>query len=104
MRGHPIRSGHFIPEEAPDDCSRALRDWFAALKPLSRNAGEGGAHRDSDGRVRAWAVQTPSPGLGCASATLSRDAGEGLTDGQGYSRALRNASMRSQAWLAAATS
>jgi len=30
VRGHAIRSGHFIPEEAPDDCYRALRDWFAA--------------------------------------------------------------------------
>ena len=29
-RGHAIDSGHFIPEEAPDDTYRALRDFFAA--------------------------------------------------------------------------
>jgi haloacetate dehalogenase len=28
VRGHPIDSGHFIPEEAPDDAYKALRDFF----------------------------------------------------------------------------
>jgi haloacetate dehalogenase len=28
VRGHAIDSGHFIPEEAPDDVSHALRDFF----------------------------------------------------------------------------
>jgi haloacetate dehalogenase len=30
VRGQPIDSGHFIPEEAPDTAYRALRDFFAA--------------------------------------------------------------------------
>ena len=29
VRGHAIDSGHFIPEEAPDDAYQALRDFFA---------------------------------------------------------------------------
>jgi haloacetate dehalogenase len=29
LRGHAIDSGHFIPEEAPDDAYQALRDFFA---------------------------------------------------------------------------
>ncbi len=29
VRGHAIDSGHFIPEEAPDDAYRSLRDFFA---------------------------------------------------------------------------
>jgi haloacetate dehalogenase len=29
VRGHAIDSGHFIPEEAPDEAYRALRDFFA---------------------------------------------------------------------------
>jgi haloacetate dehalogenase len=29
VRGHAIDSGHFIPEEAPNDAYRALRDFFA---------------------------------------------------------------------------
>jgi haloacetate dehalogenase len=29
VRGHAIASGHFIPEEAPDDAYRALREFFA---------------------------------------------------------------------------
>jgi haloacetate dehalogenase len=28
IAGQPIKSGHFIPEEAPDDAYRALRDFF----------------------------------------------------------------------------
>jgi haloacetate dehalogenase len=28
VTGQPIRSGHFLPEEAPDDTYRALRDFF----------------------------------------------------------------------------
>ena len=28
VAGQPIKSGHFIPEEAPDDAYRALRDFF----------------------------------------------------------------------------
>jgi haloacetate dehalogenase len=27
--GHGVASGHFLPEEAPDDTYRALRDFFA---------------------------------------------------------------------------
>jgi haloacetate dehalogenase len=30
VRGQPIASGHFIPEEKPDDAYRALRDFFSA--------------------------------------------------------------------------
>ena len=30
VRGHAIDSGHFIPEEKPDETCRALRDFFAA--------------------------------------------------------------------------
>ena len=30
VRGHAIDSGHFIPEEAPDETRQALRDFFAA--------------------------------------------------------------------------
>jgi haloacetate dehalogenase len=30
VRGHAIDSGHFIPEEKPDEAYRALRDFFAA--------------------------------------------------------------------------
>ena len=30
VRGHAIESGHFIPEEKPDETCRALRDFFAA--------------------------------------------------------------------------
>ena len=30
VRGHSIKSGHFIPEEAPDDAYAALRDFFTA--------------------------------------------------------------------------
>jgi len=30
VTGHAIDSGHFLPEEAPDDTYRALRDFFAA--------------------------------------------------------------------------
>jgi haloacetate dehalogenase len=30
VRGHVIDSGHFIPEEAPDETHQALRDFFAA--------------------------------------------------------------------------
>jgi haloacetate dehalogenase len=29
VRGHAIDSGHFIPEEAPDDAYQALRDFFS---------------------------------------------------------------------------
>ncbi len=29
VRGHAIASGHFIPEERPDDAYRALHDFFA---------------------------------------------------------------------------
>ena len=29
VRGGPVRSGHFIPEEAPDAAYRALREFFA---------------------------------------------------------------------------
>jgi haloacetate dehalogenase len=29
VRGHAIASGHFIPEEAPDEAYRALREFFA---------------------------------------------------------------------------
>jgi haloacetate dehalogenase len=29
LRGHAIESGHFIPEEKPDETCRALRDFFA---------------------------------------------------------------------------
>jgi haloacetate dehalogenase len=29
VRGHAIESGHFIPEEKPDETRRALRDFFA---------------------------------------------------------------------------
>ena len=29
-RGEAIRSGHFLPEEAPEETGRALRDFFAA--------------------------------------------------------------------------
>jgi len=29
VRGHAIDSGHFIPEEAPDDAYRSLREFFA---------------------------------------------------------------------------
>jgi haloacetate dehalogenase len=29
VRGHPIDSGHFIPEEAPDEAYSALREFFA---------------------------------------------------------------------------
>lgn len=28
VSGHPIKSGHFLPEEMPDDTHRALRDFF----------------------------------------------------------------------------
>jgi haloacetate dehalogenase len=28
VAGQPIKSGHFIPEEAPDDAYRAIRDFF----------------------------------------------------------------------------
>jgi haloacetate dehalogenase len=28
VTGHPIKSGHFLPEEMPDDTYRALRDFF----------------------------------------------------------------------------
>jgi haloacetate dehalogenase len=34
VRGHAIDSGHFIPEEAPDDAYHALRDFFAADEAL----------------------------------------------------------------------
>jgi haloacetate dehalogenase len=30
VAGQPIKSGHFLPEEAPDDTYRALRDFFVA--------------------------------------------------------------------------
>jgi haloacetate dehalogenase len=30
VRGHAIDSGHFIPEEKPDETCRALRDFFSA--------------------------------------------------------------------------
>lgn len=30
VRGHAIDSGHFIPEEAPDETHQALRDFFTA--------------------------------------------------------------------------
>jgi haloacetate dehalogenase len=30
VRGHAIDSGHFIPEEAPDETCQALRDFFTA--------------------------------------------------------------------------
>jgi len=29
VRGHAVNSGHFIPEEAPDDAYRALREFFS---------------------------------------------------------------------------
>ena len=32
VRGHAIDSGHFIPEEAPDDACQALRDFFAETR------------------------------------------------------------------------
>ena len=28
VQGHAIDSGHFIPEEAPEEAYRALRDFF----------------------------------------------------------------------------
>lgn len=37
VRGHAIDSGHFIPEERPDETCRALRDFFAA-SDAARNA------------------------------------------------------------------
>ena len=35
VRGHAIDSGHFIPEEAPDEAYRALRDFFASAEAES---------------------------------------------------------------------
>jgi haloacetate dehalogenase len=29
VRGHPLPTGHFLPEEAPDQVTGALRDFFA---------------------------------------------------------------------------
>jgi haloacetate dehalogenase len=33
VTGHAINSGHFLPEEAPEDTYCALRDFFAAAPP-----------------------------------------------------------------------
>ena len=30
VTGHAIRSGHFIPEETPDNAYRALREFFVS--------------------------------------------------------------------------
>jgi haloacetate dehalogenase len=30
VRGHAIDSGHFIPEEAPEETSQALHEFFTA--------------------------------------------------------------------------
>jgi haloacetate dehalogenase len=30
VSGHAVKSGHFLPEEAPEDTYRALRGFFAA--------------------------------------------------------------------------
>ena len=35
VRGRAIDSGHFIPEEKPDEAYRALRDFFAAADTAS---------------------------------------------------------------------
>lgn len=35
VRGHAIESGHFIPEEKPDETCRALRDFFAEEQAAS---------------------------------------------------------------------
>ena len=38
VRGHAIDSGHFIPEERPDEACRALRDFFATGEAASPGA------------------------------------------------------------------
>jgi haloacetate dehalogenase len=38
VSGHAIDSGHFIPEEKPDETYRALRDFFAVRDAASRSA------------------------------------------------------------------
>ena len=62
---HERRVARFHPGETArrgEDVDRRNRK---TPKPLSRNAGEGGAHRDSDGRVRAFGG-APHPPSGCA--------------------------------------
>ncbi len=47
-------------------------------QPLARIAGEGGARRVSDGRVRVRLSRTASRAFLALTPTLSRDAGEGV--------------------------
>jgi haloacetate dehalogenase len=42
VSGHAIDSGHFIPEERPDETCRALRDFFAAADIAGGAAARGG--------------------------------------------------------------
>ena len=77
VRGHAIDSGHFIPEERPDETCRALRDFFAAAgHRLARGlSGKSAAAASGkpDRRITCRGQGSPEPcSVGLSEATSSR--------------------------------